>query len=515
MAIGDLFSGGMLTSNVLLKFKVDNSEAVRGLKQLTGEEKKAAEAAIALQEKKNKQLDSWAKGIAKVSTGMMLATKAVGLLSDSWKAYEKHAMAAGGADAAKAREFRNSLDTMGKAVDKFAVAIGGIVAELAPLVELAAKLVGFAADLVGAPGKALNWVRSQGGPTSDYMGAEWAAKWDKAGQQFAAQSNQFGFYNQMIGYGAGGRRANSSMDYARQSMVDAQMATGDDIMRIVQTEKVRQRDREAAQREALSASKEADAALMAALQERHQFWLGGLDAMKRLGADSEAYRRGQFSTEIGGAAYAGAAGQGFQLTGDTVNKFASMLANRDVEGEYNARNQRKLEKIFGPVEDFQLYAEGFNLLSGAATGAFDAWVSGSLTAGQAIKKFFADAVSSVASQMFAEAIKHGAFAIGSLAFGDVRGAVTHGKAAAAFGAGAVAVGAIARQLNGGGASAGASGGLPSVTGGGTAGAGNGGSSVTVIMSADFDDSPRMRQRRFGKAVGAARRYEGSDGVILQ
>jgi hypothetical protein len=138
----------------------------------------------------------------------------------------------------------------------------------------------------------------------------------------------------------------------------------------------------------------------------------------------------------------------------------------------------------------------------------DAWISGSMSAGQAFKKFIGDALKGLASQLAVEALKHGAYALGSLAFGDVSGAGRHAAAAAAFGAGAAAAAIAAKSMGGGGASASAGGGSSSgasgsnARGGGTASTGNGGSgdggggrSNTIIVYGDSfsNDSPRMRQ----------------------
>ena len=139
-----------------------------------------------------------------------------------------------------------------------------------------------------------------------------------------------------------------------------------------------------------------------------------------------------------------------------------------------------------------------------------AWIDGSMSAGQAFKKFIADALEGLASQMLIESLKHAAYALGSLAFGDVRGAAQHGAAAAAFGAGAIAAGFAAKELGAGqrGGSAGAG---ASASAGAAAGASSGptGPQGGIIVYGDSmsDDSPRMRQvkaqRMFNKVLGSS------------
>lgn len=159
-------------------------------------------------------------------------------------------------------------------------------------------------------------------------------------------------------------------------------------------------------------------------------------------------------------------GHGIDLSEYT--KFNSQGANERYDAFNRGRSKSKLESMFGPIEDFNLYAKGFQMLQGAVSSAMTAWIDGSMSAGKAIKAFIGEAIKSLSIQMAMEALKHGAFAIGSLAFGDFRGAATHGKAAAAFAAGAAISAVAAKGLAGGG------GGVPGVGGGAGAAAPVGG-----------------------------------------
>lgn len=170
--------------------------------------------------------------------------------------------------------------------------------------------------------------------------------------------------------------------------------------------------------------------------------------------------------------------------------------------------QSHLERMFGPLSQFNAYKQAFDTLSGAASSAMGAWIDGSASAGTAFKKFIGEALKGVASQMLVESLKHAAFALGSLAFGDFSGAARHGAAAAAFGSGAGVAAIAARELGGGGggashgASAGAGGGAgasvpTSYSAGGPGGAstlGAGSAPIIVVGSAFAYDSPRSQQR---------------------
>jgi hypothetical protein len=172
-----------------------------------------------------------------------------------------------------------------------------------------------------------------------------------------------------------------------------------------------------------------------------------------------------------------------------------------------ARRQSVMQKMFGSVDEINGYTVAFQALSGAVTSSLQAWISGSMSAGEAIKRGIGQALAGVASQMAIEGLKHGAFAIGSAAFGDFAGSARHAAAAAAFGAGAIAAAAAARKLGSNAAtdqkSAGASAGGASVGGGYQ----NGGGSRTVVyaggMWGAMGDSARMQQIYMERAVGEA------------
>lgn len=163
-----------------------------------------------------------------------------------------------------------------------------------------------------------------------------------------------------------------------------------------------------------------------------------------------------------------------------------------------------LEGTFGKIEEFNLYASAFETLNGAVGASLSAWIDGSMSAGQAFKKFIGEALKGLAVQMAMESLKHGAYALGSLAFGDIRGAAQHGQAALAFGTGAAIAAVAAKEMGGGstGTSASSSARAPNVTGGSTAGTRDP-ERIIVYSDAFADDSARGKQLTARKMVERA------------
>jgi hypothetical protein len=167
-----------------------------------------------------------------------------------------------------------------------------------------------------------------------------------------------------------------------------------------------------------------------------------------------------------------------------------------------------MEKIVGPIKQFDEYAIGFGMVQDAATSAYEAIVTGSESAGAAMKRVVAQGIMALGKDMLVRSLQEGAWAIADLAKGNIPGAAAHAKAGAMFLAGSVAAGSIAAGLGvgggGGGGGYAAAGGI----GGGARGAGEGparNASLTVVMGDGFsDDSPRYRARRVRRAINQAR-----------
>lgn len=104
-----------------------------------------------------------------------------------------------------------------------------------------------------------------------------------------------------------------------------------------------------------------------------------------------------------------------------------------------------LEKTFGKPGEFDLYKKAFEGLTKAATAAFDAWITGSESAGDAFKKAVGQIIEALANQMLVESLKYTAMGIGSIFLNPAETA-TDFAAAAAYAAGAVAAGALAKDM---------------------------------------------------------------------
>jgi len=510
-------------AETILRFKVDVADAKRGLKELQGEEKKAAEASIKLSEQQNNRIDSAAKAITKFNVVMKLGTEAINFASDAWKTYEKHALAAGGADASKARDFRSAMQTWDEGLNSLKVSIGRMVVALAPLVELAGRIIGYAAD-------AIDFVAG-GGLT---VGAKNNAKSPEELRR--ALKQQFGRGGGGDGYLFDATRADQ---LARQ--VSAIAGSGIISASAIQTKQYVDTVRGNVQLDPLQQvaldflRSQGYAAPFAGATGQNFFrdraWKGFKLKKKKDAVPTEYDTEsrdprdapGYFSDTLGAAGTDYGAQVGPARFGMDQLDYGAF--GREAAASLDAfRKQTMLETIFGPPETFDLYMAKFELLksgldlfTGALQNHFDAWVSGSETLSEAVAAMGRDIVTGIASQLQAYAIREGVLALISLAAGDVRGAAQHGIAAGAAEAGAVGVGAIARHFNlaagGGGAGgyAGGGGGTPRVTGGGGFGGSDGRS--TVIYVGDYwTENPREQRQKTGRAIKAARRemesYEG-------
>ncbi len=213
-------------------------------------------------------------------------------------------------------------------------------------------------------------------------------------------------------------------------------------------------------------------------------------------------RGGTLNTSLGSAA-PGVDPMSLNLNAPLYRRYTEQW-NERLAG--HRQRESKLASMFGPLEEFNAYKMAFDTLSGAIGASMTAWIDGSKSAGEAFKAFIGEAVKGLAIQMTVEALKHGAYALGSLAFGDLRGAATHGKAAAAFAAGAVVAAGAAKALHGGGSvGAGAGAAVPIGGAGSSAPQYQGQQQVVVIGDSFGDNTPRRRaenfRRRYKEAIG--------------
>lgn len=205
-------------------------------------------------------------------------------------------------------------------------------------------------------------------------------------------------------------------------------------------------------------------------------------------------------------------------------RIAALHALMDQEGALTASwmerlenrtpQQKFLEGLFGPIEQFDVYGRAFGALTDATTSAYSAWIDGSMSIGDAIKNSLSQSIAAVGSEMAVKALQHAAYAAGSLAFLDFRGAAQHAAAAALFGAGAVTAGVVAKSLghSGGSAPSAIPGGHPPVLPASGPAARGDRRPVVVIVGDDIDDDPRRRRQRIYKTVQRGLAQSGSGTV---
>lgn len=168
------------------------------------------------------------------------------------------------------------------------------------------------------------------------------------------------------------------------------------------------------------------------------------------------------------------------------------------------RTQSILERMLGPRTEFDAYAEGFTLIKGAASTAYDAIIAGEGLTTKALKGFFKESISGIGKRMLVRGLEEVAEGIAA-ASNPITAptAAGHFIAAAKFGAGAVAAGLIASQIGGGGSSGGGySPGAPNSSGGSAQQ--QAGTSAVIVYGDSFADAPpHERQLRATRMVERA------------
>jgi hypothetical protein len=209
---------------------------------------------------------------------------------------------------------------------------------------------------------------------------------------------------------------------------------------------------------------------------------------------------------------AGGGFQGMQAGSDPTNNLLSAMWGRGVSAADQSKN--RLDKIFGPLEDFDAYTRAWTFMGNAATTALDAAITGSEGAAAAFKKLTAETLRALAIEMAVKAIRETAEAIGSAASYDYKGAAEHGVAAAKYAAGAAAAGLGARLLGAGGGGGGSSGGGGAAAAAPTGGAPAAGRQVTYIIATGHDfaeDSPRARLNKARQLLRTTQTQAGEGG----
>jgi uncharacterized membrane protein YgcG len=197
------------------------------------------------------------------------------------------------------------------------------------------------------------------------------------------------------------------------------------------------------------------------------------------------------------------------LVGDTMNQFGDALSPG------GTRTPTILERMFGKVEDFDIYKEAWGELSKTIGQSYDVIVAGSDGVQHSIKMAFAGSIEALGKKMFIEGLEMEALAIGDVFWNPAKAA---GEAAsgALLLAGSVAAGIAAHELGygsdsnkapaGGGRGGGGGGSSSSSSGGGSGGNGGSGvgSTIVVVMGSDGDgETARQKQTRAMNIVDSA------------
>jgi hypothetical protein len=466
-------------AKVKITYIADTSQAKAEIKTLRGVEKKAAQERLAEIEKGNKQIKDQAEGWKNTADKIALVGGAIAVAKLGLDAYAK----TGAENAAKVKKI---TDGVGGAINGLLSGIGSVVVAFGPMLTAAATFVSALAEAVRLMG--------------ELSQAATGSVWEIAAKEYKRRT------------GKDMPEMRTFQQHARQHVYgDAPSAFGDigagisgaskflsglgrgDSWGPGPTEKFLAR---------LNPGKKSGRADSAAARARAEAQAQGiLDGWYQ-------NEEGNINPRFGGS---NLDRQAMADTGNLDSAFAAFEKSSTAaataswnERLTKARGEKSafLESTFGKPEEFDVYATAFQTLTGAVTSAMNAWIDGSMSAGKAIKLFVADTLKSVAAQMAVEALKHGAYAIGSLAWGDMKGAALHGKSAAMFAAGAAGAAIAAKSLGG-------SANTPTATAPGaptSGGSGGGGSSpdrIIVVGDHFAEQTPRARAQTARNLVSRA------------
>ena len=510
MGFGELLGFG---AKVTVEYKADTKDMRSKLKELSGDEKKFAEEQLKNAEARNKALDGQKKGFEMLAVGIAASAAAVALAAKGIDAYAKTSEAAG-------EQVKKMKDGMSAAFDAVAVSVGRTVMAFEPLISGIASVIQLLGDLhiVGPVAVAALGYAISGNPKVAALLGAISLAMEATNALGVSASDAVDDELKKAGYTknkAGDIVRIGSASVARPAAVDLSLfgeddtgVSGDTLRRIsARVDNLIGK--------AVSASLGVDK------------WSGALKfkTLKNDGGVTTTLptRLGAAISPLGtnGDVGFGQVNQNLDAqklgvaNGGTLDALKKSLADmrdgvsRSMEKYNRGESESKLASIFGPLDEISGYRMAFDALSGSVSAAMTAWIDGSMSAGKAFKAFVGEAVKGIAIQMAMEALKHGAYAIGHLAGGDLRAAALHGTAAAKFAAGAVVAATAAKSLGSSGSTPTGSPGAPSLGGGGGAQPHAGTTQVIAFGDSFADDSPRQRQL---KAARTYAKIRGTSGV---
>lgn len=503
-----------LSANVTMRFKADTSDMRAQLKGLTGEERKAAEAAIKLTEAENKRLENKAKNYQLAAQAIGGVSAAVGLAKKGLEAYAKTSLGA-------EEQVKKMSDAAGKAFDGIMQSVGKTVVALEPLISNVAKLVSLLNDAgvagpaaIGALGFAIT-----GNPVVAGLLGVTSYGINNAGKGLSSQLS-----NQVSALASG--RATYVYDARKGPFGDTSQAdlTDDEKRDINYGARliVDRYSRYQAQGRYSVGNLGGDLGKFAGLLGdafEHGLRRVGIDQWAPFDPKAKKPRESNQldPDEFGIYGSRRRLGAGRGSTGSSADPFSvsSMRENAMIDSFF--REQRSafdatqrsygqadswLEHTFGPIEQFDVYKAAFQGLGDVVSESFGAWIDGTAGLGEAAKNALAGFLKNTAIEAAMNSLKSFAQAATYAATPGMQfwvpGAL---KAGALWAALAAATGGAAHGLGGG-----------SSGGGGGASAGGYRPSapytqpmqtaapVIVVGSPYAYDSPRNQQRTAKRLV---------------
>ncbi len=504
-------------AKVVLTYKADVSDAKAGLRSLSGEEKKLAAERLARDEAANKRIEGQIKGIGMLAAGVGAAIGSIALASKALDAYGKTSDEA----AKKVAGIKTASD---KAMDAVMVSIGQTVIAMEPLIMAITSVIKLLGDAGAAGPLAMGALALaiSGNPVIAALVLGASSGTDPADIIFNAQGYIDGKMAQKK------KGAQGALDAARRFDMDPTTlkGIGDKVGGAISNAI------DQGVRRGLGVSEWGKLEYNGKGKPRAGKWgdvagspytdwtdygprdIGGRpDSAAGIAAENRNYGgsfvgQERIADDKSRDMYGRAEDLSALINDDNNKKLAEMAASAKELAAINASGPTVMERLLGTHDDMAIYASLFQGLSSTIQGTFDAMVTGSEPAAQALKRLAATGVMAIAKEMLAGSIHFGAKAIGAAASYNYVQAGMYATTAAKYAAGAAAVGVIASQMGGGGGSMGGGGGTPQPSAPAYYGPTGGGSSdraapVIVVGSPFAYDSPRNQQKNAKRFTGLA------------
>jgi hypothetical protein len=516
---------GEILGKALISVKADTSQAKAAIKDLSATEQKAAKERVEAQEKVNNAWDASLKKhalvVAGVSAGIAIAIASV-------KKYQEHLKEMGDTGSEEYHRIQRAGEAVTKAQDNLQIALGRVFVAALPVVEAFAQMAQELANIAGGVGRVVQAATNI--PGSGYVG-KGLGYLKKINPMFMAQnglnygSNLLNEYypeqyladtNHMGGGIAGSEGSEGSYEQA-QEVIHPDVARGLGWIHLGGGRWRPPTAEEKREREAKAKEHGRDAKRQAEIYaDAWRSISGEIDVTggKARGGYEDLGYDGFLAREAGGT-FEGANFDQFGEYEDirTERIAQSMKAGKELN-DIQAQRESMLTKIFGPVSEFETYTTLWQGLETVVTAGLEAWISGSQSAGEAMKMALHGFAKNLAGEAVLQALRHTAHGIGMLAFPDPLSKISaaqHFKAAATWGAVAVAAGVVGKvtapSQGGGGGGGGGSYAAAGIGGGGYAGGRERNMSMTVVMGDQFaGDSPRYVARKVRRNLNMARMY---------